>query len=129
MKEEVKLTRLLRRRKQLKMAECRLSRCSFEMRKGWAELYRVLFTPRVLTTEIDTNTRGHSTPAVVVLTQIELMEFDTAYLTLGNLLCMREVHNQSVCIACALKIASEQRATDFKPGIFWFVALLAQVVQ
>ena len=88
MKEEEKLTRLLRRRKQLKMAECRLSRCSFEMRKGWAELYRVLFTPCVLTTEIDTNTRGHSTPAVVILTQIELMEFDTAYLTLGNSLCV-----------------------------------------
>ena len=29
--------------------------------------------------------------------------------------CMREVHKQHY--ACALKIASEQRATDFKPGI------------
>ena len=34
--------------------------------------------------------------------------------------CMREVHKQHY--ACALKIASEQRATDFKPGISWFVA-------
>jgi hypothetical protein len=32
---------------------------------------------------------------------------------------MREVHKQHY--ACALKIASE-RATDFKPGISWFVA-------
>ena len=30
--------------------------------------------------------------------------------------CMGEVHKQHY--ACALKIASEQRATDFKPGIF-----------
>ena len=34
--------------------------------------------------------------------------------------CMREVHKQYY--ACALKIASEQRATDIKPGISWFVA-------
>ena len=34
--------------------------------------------------------------------------------------CMREVHKQHY--ACAFKIASEQRATDFKPGISWFVA-------
>ena len=34
--------------------------------------------------------------------------------------CMREVHKQQY--ACALKIASEQHATDFKPGISWFVA-------
>ena len=34
--------------------------------------------------------------------------------------CMREEHKQHY--ACALKIGSEQRATDFKPGIFWFVA-------
>ena len=34
--------------------------------------------------------------------------------------CMREVHKQHY--ACALKIASEQRATDFKPGISLFVA-------
>ena len=33
--------------------------------------------------------------------------------------CMREVHKQHY--VCALKIASEQRATDFKPGISWFV--------
>jgi hypothetical protein len=32
---------------------------------------------------------------------------------------MREVHKQH---ACALKIASEERATDFKPGISWFAA-------
>ena len=36
--------------------------------------------------------------------------------------CMREVHKQHY--AWALKIASEQRATDFKPGISWFVAQL-----
>ena len=36
--------------------------------------------------------------------------------------CMREVHKQHY--ACALKIASEQRATDFKPGISWSVAQL-----
>ena len=36
--------------------------------------------------------------------------------------CMREVHKQNY--ACALKIASEQRATDFKPGISLFVAEL-----
>ena len=36
--------------------------------------------------------------------------------------CMREVHKQHY--ACALKIASEQRATDLKPGISWFVAEL-----
>ena len=35
---------------------------------------------------------------------------------------MREVHKQHY--ACALKIASEQRATDFKPGISWSVAQL-----
>ena len=34
--------------------------------------------------------------------------------------CMREVEKQHY--AWALKIASEQRATDFKPGIFWFAA-------
>ena len=34
--------------------------------------------------------------------------------------CMREVHK--LHYACALKIASEQRATDFQPGISWFVA-------
>ena len=34
--------------------------------------------------------------------------------------CMRKVHKQHY--ACALKIASEQRATDFKPGIPWFMA-------
>ena len=34
--------------------------------------------------------------------------------------CMHEVHKQHY--ACALKIAPEQRATDFKPGISWFVA-------
>ena len=34
--------------------------------------------------------------------------------------CMREVHKQHY--AFALKMASEQRATDFKPGISWFVA-------
>ena len=34
--------------------------------------------------------------------------------------CMRKVHKQHY--ACALKIASEQRATNFKQGIFWFVA-------
>ena len=34
--------------------------------------------------------------------------------------CMREVHMQHY--SCALKIASEQRATDFKPGISLFVA-------
>jgi hypothetical protein len=33
---------------------------------------------------------------------------------------MREVHKQHY--ACNLKIAFEQRATDFKPGISWFVA-------
>jgi hypothetical protein len=33
---------------------------------------------------------------------------------------MGEVHKQHY--ACALKVASEQRATDFKPGISWFVA-------
>ena len=33
--------------------------------------------------------------------------------------CMREVHKQHY--ACALKIAFEQRATDIKPGISWFV--------
>ena len=32
---------------------------------------------------------------------------------------MRKVHKQHY--ACALKIASEQRATDFKPGNSWFV--------
>ena len=36
--------------------------------------------------------------------------------------CMREVHMQHY--ACALKIAAEQRATDFKPGISWLVAEL-----
>ena len=34
--------------------------------------------------------------------------------------CMRKVHKQQY--ACALKIASEQRTTDYKPGISWFVA-------
>ena len=34
--------------------------------------------------------------------------------------CMRKVHKQHY--ACALKIASEERITDFKPGISWFVA-------
>ena len=34
--------------------------------------------------------------------------------------CMREVHKQHY--ACALKIASEQRAIDFKPGVSWFMA-------
>ena len=34
--------------------------------------------------------------------------------------CMREMHKQHY--ACALKIASEQRPTDFKPSISWFVA-------
>ena len=33
---------------------------------------------------------------------------------------MREVHKQHY--ACALNVASEQRTTDFKPGISWFVA-------
>jgi hypothetical protein len=33
---------------------------------------------------------------------------------------MREVHKQNY--SCAIKIASEQRATDIKPGISWFVA-------
>jgi hypothetical protein len=33
---------------------------------------------------------------------------------------MREVHKQHY--TCALKIASKQRATDFKPGMSWFVA-------
>jgi hypothetical protein len=33
---------------------------------------------------------------------------------------MCEVHKQHY--ACALKIAAEQCATDFKPGISWFVA-------
>ena len=36
--------------------------------------------------------------------------------------CMREVHKQHY--ACTLEIASEQRATDFKPGITWLVAEL-----
>ena len=36
--------------------------------------------------------------------------------------CMREVHKQDY--ARAFKIASEQHATDFKPGISWFVAEL-----
>ena len=36
--------------------------------------------------------------------------------------CMRVMHKQHY--VCALKIASEQRATDFKPGISWFVAEL-----
>ena len=36
--------------------------------------------------------------------------------------CMHEVHKQHY--ACALKIASEQRASDFKPGISWSVAQL-----
>ena len=36
--------------------------------------------------------------------------------------CMREVHKQPY--ACALKIASEERTADFKPGISWFVAEL-----
>jgi hypothetical protein len=36
--------------------------------------------------------------------------------------CMRKVHKQHY--ACALKIATEQRTTDFKPGISWFVAEL-----
>jgi hypothetical protein len=31
---------------------------------------------------------------------------------------MCELHKQHY--ACALKIASEQRATNFKPGISWF---------
>ena len=34
--------------------------------------------------------------------------------------CKREVHKQHY--ACALKIASEQRTTDLKPGISWLVA-------
>ena len=34
--------------------------------------------------------------------------------------CMHEVNKKHY--AWALKTASEQRATDFKPGIFWFVA-------
>ena len=34
--------------------------------------------------------------------------------------CICKVHKQHY--ACALKIASEQRATDFKPGISLFVA-------
>jgi hypothetical protein len=33
---------------------------------------------------------------------------------------MHEVHKQHY--ACALKIASEEGATDIKPGISWFVA-------
>ena len=36
--------------------------------------------------------------------------------------CVREVHKQHY--AWALNIASEQRATAFKPGISWFVAEL-----
>ena len=36
--------------------------------------------------------------------------------------CMREVHKQHY--ACTFKIASQQRATDFKPGISWFVVHL-----
>ena len=36
--------------------------------------------------------------------------------------CMREVHKQHY--ACTLKIANGQRATDFKPGISWFVVEL-----
>ena len=36
--------------------------------------------------------------------------------------CMRKVHKQHY--TRALKIASEQRATDFKPSISWFVAQL-----
>jgi hypothetical protein len=35
---------------------------------------------------------------------------------------MREVHKQHY--ACDLKIPSEQHATDFKPGVPWFVAEL-----
>jgi hypothetical protein len=37
--------------------------------------------------------------------------------------CIHEVHKQHY--ACALKIASEQHATDFKPDISWFVAQVA----
>ena len=39
--------------------------------------------------------------------------------------CMREVHKR----ACALKLASEQRASDFKPGISRFVAELFCVLE
>ena len=53
-----------------------------------------------------------------VLSQIIYQECVARYMREAK--CMREVHKQHY--ACALKIASEQRATDFKQGISWFVA-------
>ncbi len=101
---------------------------------SWARPSRILLTTHRLTLKVFTNAYFHLNQAVVVITLKEFMHIQTAYFTLGNLLCMtasakclKYRWRDPVCsmIDDATRETDEdkhryrQRQTESEPGESW----------